>query len=184
MISVGSSNSEARSAAFALANGWHDYLKDGSDRMTDCLSEMRKTAIDVICHYGYADDSVYDSLEKSYINNFISPHPDYDEIKKTLDALAAIDTDKSVRLLLLFLQGLHQKRNSGLWSEKETQIFPWITHCISSTKIISRNVWNLLMIIYRTDKYTTQERLHARNALVKIKENAVLKPINKTSAKS
>jgi len=184
MLHTGSNTAEARSAAFALANGWADYMNSGSDRMTDCLREMRKTAIDVICRYGYADDSVYDSLEKSYVNNFINPHPDYEEIKKTLEALAAIDTDRSVRLLLLFLQGLHQKRNNGLWSEKETQIFPWITHCISSTKVISRNVWNLLMAIYRADKYSTQEKLHARNALVKLKQNAVLKPINKTSAQS
>jgi len=182
MMPTGSDTSEARSAAFALATGWESYM-NGSERMTDCLSEMRKTAIDVICHYGYADDSVYDSLEKSYVNNFISPNPDYEEIKKTLYALSAIDTVKSVRLLLLFLQGLHQKRNSGLWSEKETRIFPWITHCISSTKIISRNVWNLLMMIYRSEIYTTQERLHAKNALLKIKQNAVLKPIDKTSAK-
>ena len=161
-------NSRVKSAAFALAAGWERYM-NSTDKVESCLSEMRKTAIDVICKSGYADESVYDSLEKSYINNFISPEPDYEEIKKTLDALAAINTDRAVRILLLFLQGLHQKKCGGIWSRKDEQVFPWIVESLSLTKFVSKNVWNFLLVICRTEKYTMNERMQARDALIRIK---------------
>jgi hypothetical protein len=169
MISVETSSSNAKSAAFALANGWENYMNSTSDKVDSCLSEMRKTAIDVICQSGYADDSVYDSLEKSYINNFISADPDYEEINKTLDALAAISTDKAISLLFIFLQGLHQKKSMNSWSKKEEIIFPWVVNSLGLTKILSRNVWNLLVVIYRNEKYSKKERIYVRDALVKMK---------------
>jgi hypothetical protein len=163
-----SNSSRARSAAFALAAGWENYMKNTSDSINKCLSEMRKTAIDVISKCGYADDSVYDSLEKSYINNFISNDPDYEEIEITLNALAAINTHRAVKLLFLFLQGLHQKKCNGLWSAKEELVFPWIINSLGLIKIKSRNIWNLLVVIYRSDKYSKKERLHTRDILKKI----------------
>jgi hypothetical protein len=162
-------SSKAKSAAFALANGWESYMNSTSDKINSCLSEMRKTSIDIICQTGYADNSVYDSLEKSYINNFISAQPDYEEIHKALDALAAINTDKAISLLFIFLQGLHQKKCVDSWSSKEVQIFPWVVDCLGITKIKSRNIWNLLVAIYHSEKYTKEERLHTREALIKIK---------------
>ena len=162
--------SKVKSAAFALATGWESYMKNNSEKINSCISEMRKTAIDVICEYKYADDSVYDSLEKSYINNFISAQPDYEEIEKTLNALGAINTDKSIEMLILFLKGLHQKRSNDIWSIKEEIIFPWIIGSLGETKNNSKNVWNLLVLIYRFKKYSKDERLAARNALMKIKE--------------
>ncbi|MCL2763910.1 MAG: hypothetical protein FWD40_01355 [Treponema sp.] len=162
-------SSRAKSAAFALATGWENYMNSNSDKISSCLSEMRKTAIDVICQFKYADDSVYDSLEKSYINNLICASPDYEEIKKSLDALAAINTDKAVNLLYVFLQGLHQKKFIGMWGQRENQIFPWVVSSLGVTKITSRNIWNLLVVIFRNEKYSVKERLHVKDALVKIK---------------
>jgi len=159
----------AKHAAFALATGWQNYM-NSTDKSNACLSHMRKTAIDVICQEKYADDSVYDSLEKSYINNFISTEPDFEEIKKTLDALAAINTDRAISMLLLFLQGLHQKKCNGTWGNKENEILPWVINSLGVAQAKSRNVWNLLVVIYRTDKYSNKERLHAKKALLKIKE--------------
>ncbi|MCL2265684.1 MAG: hypothetical protein FWC22_06550 [Treponema sp.] len=172
MLLNDSGASQAKSAAFALAAGWESYMKDTSDKVNSCLSEMRKTAIDVIIQFKYADDSVYDSLEKSYINNFLSAEPDYDEIKKTLDALAAINTDKAIKLLFIFLQGLHQKKSLGKWSNKEAQIFPWIVSNLAITKIKSTNIWNLLVAIYRAEKYSEEEREYAREALIKIRDSS------------
>jgi hypothetical protein len=160
-----SDNSKARSAAFALAAGWDSSMQNFSEDHMSCLSEMRKAAIDTICKAGYADNSVYDSLEKSYINNFISANPDFEEIKKTLMALAAINTDKSVDLLFIFLQGLNQKKCNDQWGSKEEQVFPWIVSSLGETKNKSRNVWNLLLVIYRSEKYSKKERLYARDAL-------------------
>ena len=172
MASGDSGSSQAKSAAFALAAGWESYMKDTSDKVDNCLHEMRKTAIDVICQYGYADESVYDSLEKSYINNFLSDKPDYEEIQKTLNALAAINTDRSVSLLFIFLQGLHQKKSLGKWSGKETQIFPWVVSNLGVSNIRSKNIWNLLVAIYNAEKYSKEERLCVKNALIKIRESS------------
>lgn len=162
-------SSNPRSAAFALAIGWADYMNN-TDKVNDCKSEMRKAAIDVICQSGYADDSVYDSLEKSYINNFISNNPDYEEIRKTLNALASINTNKAAGLLLLFLQGLHQKRCADSWGDKEEQIYPWVIESLGRMKHVSKSAWNLLVIIIRTEEYSIKERICARDALIKMKE--------------
>ena len=160
---------DAKSAAFALKIGWENCM-NANDNTRRCQSAMRKAAMEIILKTGYVDDSVYDSLEKSYINNMISEEPDFEEINKTIDALAAINTKKSVELLFVFLQGLHQKKHSGMWGEKEEIIFPWVVNSFGFTKINSRNLWNLLVVIFRTDLYTNDERLHARNTLIKIKE--------------
>ena len=172
MISDSSGYSQAKNAAFALAAGWESYMNETSEKVNSCLSEMRKTAIDTICQCKYADDSVYDSLEKSYINNFLSVEPDYDEINKALKALAAINTEKSVGLLFIFLQGLHQKKNLGRWSVKEAQIFPWVVNNIAVSNIKSKNIWYLLVAIYHAEKYSREERLCAKEALVKIRETS------------
>ena len=160
---------EAKSAAFALKIGWEN-LMSASDNARKCQSAMRKAAMETILKTGYADDSVYDSLEKSYINNMISAEPHFEEINKTIDALAAINTEKSVGLLFVFLQGLHQKKHSGMWGEKEETIFPWIVNSFCFTKVNSKNLWNLLVVIFKTEKYSNNERMHAKNALVKLKE--------------
>ena len=165
---------KAKSAAFALKNGWESCM-NASDNARKCQSAMRKAAIEIIVQTGYADDSVYDSLEKSYINNVISTEPDYEEINKTIDALASINTEKSTGLLFIFLQGLHQKKHTGIWEKKEEMIFPWIVKSLCFINVKSKsikNIWNLLVVIFRTEKYSNNERLHAKNALIKIKEAA------------
>jgi len=167
---VESSISKAKSAAFALATGWDSSMASSNENFISCLSEMRKTAIDAICEAKYADDSVYDSLEKSYINNFISNKPDFEEIRKTLNALAAINSEKSVGMLFIFLQGLHQKRCIDNWSKKEEQIFPWVVSSLGVTKRKVRNLWNLLIVIYKSEKYSVKERLNARDALKSISD--------------
>jgi hypothetical protein len=57
-------------------------------------------------------------------------------------------------------------------------IFPWIVKSLCFINVKSKsikNIWNLLVVIFRTDKYSNNERLHAKNALIKIKE-AVSQP--------
>jgi len=163
-------SAKAKSAAFALKIGWENYMHTASDKIRICQGKMRKTAIDTICQAGYADDSVYDSLEKSYINNFVSVEPDFEEIHKTLNALAAINTKKSISLLFVFLHGLHRKKCTGKWGEKEKIIFPWVVNSLSLTKIKSKKIWDLLVAIYRTEEYAREERICAKNTLLKIKE--------------
>ena len=123
MEPVEKDSAQAKSAAFALATGWSDYLSATSDKIDEGKSFMRKTALDVICQTGYADASVYDSLEKSYLNNFIREIPDYDEIHKTLIALSSINTDQSINLLFIFLQGLNQKGVTASGQRKKSKFF-------------------------------------------------------------
>ena len=170
MIPVENDSAQAKSAAFALATGWADFLSGTSSKIDEGKSLMRKTALDVICQTGYADASVYDILEKSYLNNFISGSPDYEEIHKTLDALSSINTDQSVNMLFIFLQGLNQKKSNGIWTNKEEQIFPWVVENLGISNHITKNIWSLLVLIFRTEKYSESERTCAKEALVKIRE--------------
>jgi len=155
--------SKARVAAAALETGWLYTTIDQSFRKN--LSDMRKGAIDIIRLYGVSDDSVYTNLEFSYSRNFISNNPDYDEIMKTLNTLAAVNTNEAVALLYKFLQELHGRRRNGPWANKERQLFEWVVACIRRTGTQSVDVRLLLTTISRTDNYTSHERNMARDAL-------------------
>jgi hypothetical protein len=85
-------SSKARVASVALATGW--YYSTSNMTYQRNLREMRMSAIDTIRVLGAADNSVYANLDKSYRNNFVNTVPDYEEIKKTIDALSAIQTDE------------------------------------------------------------------------------------------
>ena len=161
---------KARSAAFALATSWEHNMKEAGSKTCARLNEMRKTCIDVICQTGYADKQVYDSLKKSYSNNLISANPDFDEIRKALDALAAINSDEAVNLLYQFLLELHQKKCTGTWKDTENTVYPWIINCLAIVKPKGRNVWNILISICQSGDYSAEERLSARDVLVKMKE--------------
>jgi hypothetical protein len=115
--------------------------------------------------YGVADESVYENLEKSYSNNFISNTPDNDEIMGVLNALGAIRSEEAVALLYKFLQELHGRRRSGPWGNKERRAFEWVVACIGVTGTRSQDIRLLLTTISRTTSYTSQEQIWARNAL-------------------
>ena len=166
---IESNFSKARSAAFALATCWEINKIDADSKACARLNEMRKTCIDVICRTCYADDSAYDSLEKSYINNVISTKPDFDEIGKALDALAAINSHKAASLLCQFLHGLHQKKHVGTWSDTENVVFPWILNSLAILELEFRRAWGLLVTICCSGHYTAEERIFARDALIMMK---------------
>jgi hypothetical protein len=155
--------SRASVAAVALATGWNYTTSNRSFQGN--LSEMRKGAIEVIRQFGVADDSVYTNLDRSYTSNFGSNTPDYDEIMLTLNALGAIRTDEAVELLHKYLRELHDRRQRGVWGEKERRVFPWIISCIGITRTQSQDVILLLNTISRTGTYTPHEQGLARDAM-------------------
>jgi len=157
--------SKVKKAAFALATGWDNFKESHNEKYKTYLGEIRKNAIDVICQFGYSDDSVYKNLGKSYTINILSAAPDYDEIKKTLDALAAIKSDRAISMLTKYFMELHIKRCNTQWGNKEDIIYPWIVNSIGLTKYKTKNISYILGIILQTDKYTLQERQHAENVL-------------------
>ena len=156
-------SSKAKVAAVALATGWN--YSTAIPNYQRNLREMRMSAIDTIRMYGVEDNSVYANLEKSYSNNFINTVPQYDEIRKTVDALSVIKTDEAVNLLLKFLRELHDRRRSGPWGNKERQIIQLVIPAIGATKTQSAEVRLLLTTIQRSSDYTGTEQGWARNAL-------------------
>jgi len=157
-------SSKAKVAAAALEVGW--TYNTNNQTFVRNLSDMRKSAIDTIRQYGVANDSVYTYLEFSYSRNFINNVPDYDEIMKTLNALSVVKSNEAVALLYKFLNELHGRRRSGPWSNKERQLYEWVTTYIGRTGTQSVEVRILLTTIGRTEAYTSAERNMARNALI------------------
>ncbi|MCL2810168.1 MAG: hypothetical protein FWD24_08935, partial [Treponema sp.] len=155
--------SKARIAAASLATGW--FYSPSNRQHQNILREFRKVAIDAIRDFGAADASVYENLEKSYNNNFISNSPDFDEIYKSLNALAAIKTDEAIALLYKFLQELHHRRRNGPWGNKERNVFERVIFCLGSTNTQSMDVRFLLTSISHSDEYTWVERNMATDAL-------------------
>jgi hypothetical protein len=156
-------SSKAKAAAVALEVGW-GYQTSNTALQRDSRT-MRTSAIDTIRLLGAADNSVYVNLDKSYSNNFINNNPDYDEIRKTIDALAAIKTDEAVELLLKFLTELNNRRRSGVWGNKERQCMQLVIPALGATGTQSQEVRLLLTTIQRSQDYTGAEQGWARDAL-------------------
>jgi hypothetical protein len=156
-------SSKAKVAAAALGTGW--TYSTSNPTLQRASREMRKSAIDTINQYGAADDSVYTFLERSYSNNFVNTVPDYDEIKKTVDALASLKTDQASELLLKFLRDLHGRRQSGVWGNKERQALQWVVPALGATQTQSQQARQLLTTIQRSSDYTGAEQGWARDAL-------------------
>jgi len=159
-------SSKAKVAAVALSMG---YTYNTTDRSyQEHLRDMRKSAIDTIRQFGVADNSVYSNLERSYMSNFNTNQPDYDEIMLTLNALASVSSEEAVDLMSKFLRELHGRRRNGPWGDKERRIFQWLISCIKVTGTKSEDVKLLLSTIQRTADYTPYEQGLARDALTQL----------------
>jgi hypothetical protein len=164
MLRTGAPNeSKAKVAAAALAAGWN--YSTSTPQYQRNLTEMRMSAIDILRQMGVPDDSVYVNLDKSYSNNFNNAVPNYDEIKKTLDALGALKTDQAVQLLIKYLREINGRRQSGIWGNKEKQMFNWLVPSLGATKTGGTDARLLLTTIQRSSAYTSAEQVLARNAL-------------------
>jgi len=148
--------SKSKVAAVALSTGWN-YSTTDINFQTN-LREMRKGSLDTIRQFGVPDDSILTSMKKSYDENFINAKPDFDEIRLTVNALASLKSEASVKILEKFLEELHARRRSGPWANKERQCFEWIVYGIGATGTQSTSVEQLLNTIYRDSKYTSQEK--------------------------
>jgi hypothetical protein len=156
-------SSRARVAAAALRASWDYHTTNRA--LIIVSNQIRKNAIDDIGKYGVSDDFVYRYLERAYVTSFNNYNTDYDEIMKTLSALAAVKTDDAVALLYKFLKEFNDRRRTGPWDRKERLVFEWVVNGIQLTGTQSQNVKQLLTTIYRSDRYTSQERRLAENAL-------------------
>ena len=156
-------SSKARVAAVALATGW--TFSTSNMELQRHLRSMRLSAIDTIRVMGIVDDSVYANLERSYRTSFITPTPDYEEIRRTVGALSASGSDQAVGLLLGFLQELHGRRRAGPWGPRERQVMQMVIPALGATGTQSLPVRQLLTTIQRASEYTGAEQGWARDAL-------------------
>jgi len=156
-------SSKAKVAAVALEMGW-SFPTTNTALQRDSKT-MRMSAIDTIRLLGTADDSVYPYLDKSYSNNFVNNVPDYDEIRKTIDALTVLKTDNAVSLLLKYLKELNDRRRSGVWGNKERLCMQLIVPALGATGTQSQDVKLLLTTIQNSMDYTGAEQGWARDAL-------------------
>jgi hypothetical protein len=159
-------SSKAKVAAVALDVGWNYQTSDPA--LQRDAKSMRMSAIDAISLLGTAEDSVYLNLDKSYTSNFVNNVPDYDEIRKTINALTALKTDNAVALLYKYLRDLNERRRSGVWGNKERQMMQLIVPALGATGTQSDDVRQLLTTITNSQDYTGTEQNWARDALRRI----------------
>jgi tRNA nucleotidyltransferase (CCA-adding enzyme) len=155
--------SRAKVAAAALKASYNFHTTNRTMNML--LVIMRKNAIDDLRKYGIPDDSVYPYLERTYAAAFNNVNTDYDEILKTLSTLATSKSDEAAAILYKFLRELNERRRTGPWDRKERQVFEWVINSLQLTGTQSPDVRALLTTIQRNDRYTSQERRMAQNAL-------------------
>ena len=110
-----SSQNKAEVAVAALAEGWRSSTSDQQLRTT--LANMRKLSIRMVNKYKTSDESVYNTLERSYTQGF-----DTEEKLESIAALASLGTDESARRLSKFLMDLNAKRQSGNIRQEDEQM--------------------------------------------------------------
>jgi hypothetical protein len=155
--------SRAKVAAATLISAWNYHTTNRS--WLGALSILRKGAIDDIRQYGIADNEVYKYLERSYVTNYNSRDPDYDEILKSLSTMASAKTDDASALLYKHLLELNERRRTGPWDRKERQLFEWVLNALQISGTQSADVKTLLTTIQRNDRYTSRERKLAESTL-------------------
>jgi HEAT repeat protein len=112
--SQSSEENKSRVAVAALTEAWNIPTNDVRQRQV--LSQIRKTALSMIRRYGTSDTAVYSQIDKSYNNG------DMDEKLATLQTLAALPTEDSVRLVSGYLRAVHQRRLSGTLTTNDEQL--------------------------------------------------------------
>jgi len=159
-------SSKAKVAAVALEMGWK--YPTSNTALQSYSKLMRLSAIDTIRILGVASDSVYADLDRSYTNNFSTNNPDFDEIFRTVDALAAVKTDGAIGLLVKFLSGLNDRRRSNIWSDKERRTMQYIIQALATTGTQAPEARMILLTIQSAQQYTGAEQGWARDALSKL----------------
>jgi hypothetical protein len=104
---------KAQVAVAALAEGWK--VSSNVPAQQRELASMRKLALTVIRRCGTQDSSVYASIDKSYGNRVV----DRQERLYAIDALKALASDDSVRLLSGYLKELTERQRSGTFTNED-----------------------------------------------------------------
>jgi HEAT repeat protein len=104
---------KASVAVAALAEGWKASTNVPLQQRE--LAAMRKLALTVIRRCGTQDSSVYANIDKSYGRMGV----DRQERLYAIDALKALASDESVRLLSAYLRDLTERQRSGAFTNED-----------------------------------------------------------------
>ncbi|AEF82835.1 hypothetical protein [Leadbettera azotonutricia] len=152
---------KASVAVAALTAGWIASTSDVHQRLE--LSQMRKLALAMIRSYGTQDTAVYPQIDKSYKNG------DRDEQLAALEALKALASEDSARLLSEYLLNLHQRVVDGTNTRSDDQlvrvIIPALGDIGATGRASSRPV---LLRVQAHPKQTDSVKRLAADALRKI----------------
>jgi hypothetical protein len=98
--------SKSVAAVASLSEGWRAATNDIRQRTE--IGRMRKVSIDMVRRYGSSDAAVYPLLERSYKEGL-----DDDEKLLSIQTLAVLATEDSVKLLNSFLMLINGRLSSG-----------------------------------------------------------------------
>jgi hypothetical protein len=157
--SQASDENKAATAVAALAEGWR--ASTGDVHLRNELGQMRKLAIGMIRRYGTLDAAVYPLLERSYREGI-----DMGERLDATEALAALRTEASARILMAALQELHDRRQRNVFGPVEEQLIRRVIPALGDTgQAIARP---LLDMVRNSPVHTGAIQVLARDAIRKI----------------
>ncbi|MDR1565968.1 MAG: hypothetical protein LBS48_01635 [Treponema sp.] len=155
--------SKAKAAVSALTEGWKASTNDVHQRQV--LSQMRKLALSMIRRYGAADSAVYTQLDKSYSNQLA----DMDEKLAAIQALAALGSEDSARLLAGYLRIIHQRRQAGTLTVNDEQLVRAIIPALGNAGAAGRSQARpVLLLVQQSPDWTNYVKNLAAEALRKI----------------
>jgi hypothetical protein len=159
--SQSSAESKARVAVAALTEGWNASTNDVHQRQI--LSQMRKLALSMIRRYTTTDAAVYPQLDKSYNNG------DMDEKLAALQALSALGTEDSARLVSAYLRIIHQRRLSGTLTTNDEQLVRVIIPVLGNIGSVGRTQSRpVLVLVEQSPQWTNTVKNLASQALRQI----------------
>jgi hypothetical protein len=156
-----SNENKARVAVAALAEGWRHQVNDIIQR--NQLYQMRLLALNMIQRYGTSDFAVYPSLDRSYREG------DMDEKLAVIQALSALSTIDSARLLSGYLNTIHIRRVSNSLPSNDEQLVRVIIPALGNVGSVGGDQSRPILIqVQQSNDWTNVVRNLAAQALTQI----------------
>ena len=159
--SQSSNENKAKVAVAALIEGWRQQVSDQVQRQH--LYQMRLLALNMLRRYGTQDPAVYPPMDRSYMNG------DMDEKLATLQALAALASEDSARLLSGYLNTIHIRRVSNILTPADEQLVRVIIPALGTVGSVGRiHSRPILVQVQQSNDWTNAVKNLAADALRRI----------------
>ncbi|MCL1815287.1 MAG: HEAT repeat domain-containing protein [Treponema sp.] len=149
---------KSQGAVASLSEAWRSSTNVVTQRTI--LVNTRKLSLNMIRRYGTEDANVYPLMERSYREG-----SDEDEQIAVIQALSALATDDSARLLSVFLNDINTRQARGTLTREDERLVRVIIPALGNTgRPLARNA---LRRVLQEDWTSTVQKL-AQDALKKI----------------